>query len=89
MRLRLSALLIAAGALTLGQPMNSHAQQPGDADGPGWRFVVAPYLLFPYMDGTVTVRAFDISVDANPNSGRCSTWRRITGPGESRWMGYT
>jgi hypothetical protein len=46
--------------------MESHAQQPGDADGPGWRFVVAPYLLFPYMDGTVTVRAFDISVDANP-----------------------
>ena len=67
MRLRLTALLIVAGALTLGQPMNSHAQQPGDADGPGrWRFVVAPYLLFPYMDGTVTVRAFDISVDANP-----------------------
>jgi hypothetical protein len=71
MRLRLSALLILAGALALGQPMNSHAQPPGDADGPGWRFVVAPYLLF------------------GSNSGRCSTWRRITGPGESRWMGYT
>jgi hypothetical protein len=65
--MRLNVLLIVSVALTLGQPMSSHAQQPGDADEPGrWRFVVAPYFLFPYMDGTVTIRGFDFDVDANP-----------------------
>ena len=64
---RLTALLIATAALTLGQPMNSHAQQPGDGDEPGrWRFVVAPYFLFPYMDGTVTIQEFNIDVEASP-----------------------
>jgi len=67
MRLRLTALLIVSAALTLGQPMSSHAQQPAEADEPGrWQFFVAPYFLFPYMNGTVTVRGLDIGVDANP-----------------------
>jgi hypothetical protein len=67
MRLRLTALLIVSAALALGQPMSSHAQGPGDGEEAGrWRFVVAPYFLFPYMDGTVTIRGFDLDVEANP-----------------------
>ncbi len=67
MRSRLTALLIVSVVLALGQPLSSHAQGPGDGDEPGrWRFVVAPYFLFPYMDGTVTIQEFNVDVEANP-----------------------
>ncbi|UCC85274.1 MAG: hypothetical protein JSW46_10335 [Gemmatimonadota bacterium] len=67
MRLRLTALLFVFAGLTLGHPMSSHAQGPGDVDEPGrWRFTVAPYLLFPYMDGSLTVRGIEVDVNAEP-----------------------
>jgi hypothetical protein len=66
MRLRLTVLLILSAAVTLGQPLNSHAQQPNRDESGRWRFVVAPYFLFPYMNGAVTVRGLDVDVDANP-----------------------
>ena len=67
MKLRLTGLLILSVALTLGHPMSSHAQGAGDVDEPGrWRFVVAPYFLFPYMDGVVRIRGLDGVVVANP-----------------------
>ncbi len=45
---------------TIGAPASAAAQ-----DG-GWEFVVAPYFLFPYMDGSVSVRGFDQEIDASP-----------------------
>jgi hypothetical protein len=34
--------------------------------GDRWEFLVAPYLLFPYMSGTTTIRGIEAEVDANP-----------------------
>ncbi len=67
MKLRLTVLLIVCAILSLGHPMSSHAQGSGDVDEPGrWRFAVAPYFLFPYMDGSVTVRGIGLDVKADP-----------------------
>ena len=55
-------VLIVAVALSvslLAAP--AHAQTN---DGP--QFTVAPYFLIPWMTGDVTVRGFDVSVDAGP-----------------------
>ena len=42
--------------------VRSAAAQDGD-----WEFVVAPYFLFPYMSGSVSVRGFDQEIDASPS----------------------
>jgi hypothetical protein len=67
MRNRLTTLLFLSCTVLLMQPMRSIAQEPGEGDGDGrWRFTVAPYLLFPYMDGAVSVLGTDIGVEATP-----------------------
>ena len=55
----LTAVVLAIGA-TIGDVPSAAAQ-----DG-GWEFVVAPYFLFPYMDGSVSVVGFDQEIDASP-----------------------
>ncbi len=43
------------------------AQEPtGDANR--WEFIVAPYLLFPHMDGSLTVRGKPVDVDVGPGN---------------------
>lgn len=67
MNTRFIAYLFTTGALLMGQPMSSLAQELGQGNGDGrWHFVAAPYLLLPYMDGGVTVRGSSIGVDAGP-----------------------
>jgi len=34
--------------------------------GTSWDFTVAPYVLFPHMDGSVTIRGIPIDVDVSP-----------------------
>ena len=45
----------------------AHGASAQDAppDG-GWAFVVAPYLLFPHMDGSVAVQGIPVEVDVGP-----------------------
>ncbi len=64
MRYRISlAVLIAL--VSTGQAGVALAQEPtGDANR--WEFIVAPYLLFPHMDGSLTVRGKPVDVDVGP-----------------------
>lgn len=57
---RLTRLVVALCLLAL--PARAAAQQ---ATGAGWKFVIAPYLLFPHMDGTVTVGPVVSDVNAS------------------------
>ena len=67
MRKRHATLLVLSCTLLLMQPLRSIAQEPGEGHGDGrWRFTVAPYLLFPYMDGAVSVLGTEIGVEATP-----------------------
>ena len=36
-----------------------------DQDQDGWQFTVAPYLIFPWMDGKLAVRGREIDVDVS------------------------
>ncbi len=54
------ATIVLAIVATIGDVPSATAQ---DGD---WEFVVAPYFLFPYMDGSVSVRGFDQEMDASP-----------------------
>lgn len=64
MRHRISlAVLIAL--VSTGHAGAALAQEPtGDANR--WEFIVAPYLLLPHMDGSLTVRGNPIDVDVGP-----------------------
>ena len=61
---------VALVGLALALPRVSAAQEPenqGRANLDGeWAFLVAPYLLFPHMNGTVAVRGIEATVDADP-----------------------
>lgn len=60
MFLRVSFL--AALVVALVSPGRAAAQQPSE----GWHFTIAPYLLFPHMDGTVAVGPITSDIDASP-----------------------
>ncbi len=60
MFLRVSFLT--AMVVALASPGRAAAQQPST----GWRFTIAPYLLFPHMDGTVGVGPFQTELDTDP-----------------------
>lgn len=54
--------LTAALLLALVSPRQVAAQQPDN----GWKFTLAPYLLFPHMSGDVQVGPAGTSIDASP-----------------------
>ena len=54
--------LLAAIFLAAASPDRAVAQEPAQ----GWRFTLAPYLLFPHMDGTVAFGPIQSDIDANP-----------------------
>jgi len=57
--------LLAALGLAIGVPRPALAQTAPSADR--WQFVVAPYLLFPNMDGTIGLGPVSVDVDASPS----------------------
>jgi hypothetical protein len=61
MSLRISFLAAMVAALAL--PGHAAAQQPSE----GWRFTIAPYLLFPNMSGTVAVGPIQTDLDVDPS----------------------
>jgi hypothetical protein len=56
--------LLCATLLWLMAPGGLRAQDAGT--GEGWTFIVAPYLVFPHMDGSLTVRGIPVEVDVGP-----------------------
>ena len=57
--------LFCATLLGLVAPTGAAAQ---DASPDGrWEFTIAPYLLFPHMDGQVTMRGHPVEVDVGPS----------------------
>jgi len=55
--------LLAAMLIALVLPGRAAAQQ----ESHGWRFTIAPYLLFPHMDGTVGVGPVETQIDTDPS----------------------
>lgn len=54
--------------LMVGSAGVAAAQESSNAGGNSdWEFVVAPYLLFPHMDGSVTIGRIPIDVDVGPS----------------------
>ena len=45
------------------------AQSPSSsgAGSDRWEYVVSPYMLLPFMDGTSAVRGLEVEIDANPS----------------------
>lgn len=60
MSLRVS--LFAALSLAVVTPGRGAAQQPDNT----WRFTLAPYFVFPHMDGTVAIGPVQTELDASP-----------------------
>lgn len=56
------AVLISC-SVALGAPTVTQAAQD---DGDGWDFIVAPYLLFPHMNGELAVSGIPSEVDVSP-----------------------
>lgn len=67
---RVLASLLAVSAFGSVTAANGLAQARADASpaslGDRWEFLVAPYVLFPYMSGTTTIRGIESEVSANP-----------------------
>jgi len=55
--------LFTAALLALASSDRAAAQQPAE----GWRFTLAPYFLFPHMDGTVAFGPISSNVDSDPS----------------------
>ena len=51
-------------SLLIAKPVS--AQAPTE-DANRWGFTVAPYLVFPHMDGQTTIRGFPVDVDVGPS----------------------
>jgi hypothetical protein len=51
-----------AGSVHVVAAQSSAAEE----DDPGWNFVVAPYLLFPHMNGQTSIRGRPVDVDIGP-----------------------
>ncbi len=61
-----AGLLVAASVLGWLVPRPLAAQEASASSDDRWEFLVVPYLLFPYMNGTTTVGIVEIDVDADP-----------------------
>ena len=61
-------MAVALLGLLVGSAGVAAAQESANSeDNSKWEFVVAPYLLFPHMDGQTTVRGFPVEVDVGPS----------------------
>ena len=47
--------------------VSAQSQSSGGAGSDKWEYVVAPYLMFPSMDGISAVRGREVEVDVSPN----------------------
>jgi hypothetical protein len=67
MRNALGGIAVLIAALLAGSVQIAAAQSSAaPADGPGWGFAVAPYVLFPHMNGQAAVRGQTVDVDVGP-----------------------
>ena len=68
LRFMLSAFLTSIIVLSILAPP-ALAQSPGSSgtNADEWKFMMAPYLLIPWMDGTTAVRGQEIKVDVQPS----------------------
>lgn len=67
MRALSGRITVVVAALLAGSSHVAIAQSPAaEEDSPGWEFVVAPYLLFPNMNGQTSVRGNPVDVDLGP-----------------------
>jgi len=63
----LGRIAVVVAVLLAGTAQVAGAQSSAaDDDNPGWGFVVAPYLLFPHMNGQTSVRGHPVDVDIGP-----------------------
>lgn len=60
----MALVLLILCLVMFGAPIGAQAAQD-DADG--WEFVVAPYVLFPHMNGEATIRGIAVEVDLGPS----------------------
>jgi len=66
--MRTARVVVVLLGLMLGSAGVAAAQESSNAeDSSKWEFTVAPYLLFPHMDGSVTLRGFPVEVDVGPS----------------------
>ena len=67
---RLPIAIVALATLSSVTARTGLAQERADASpaslGDRWEFLLAPYVLFPYMSGTTTIRGIEAEVSANP-----------------------
>jgi hypothetical protein len=67
MREALGRIAVVVAALLAGSVHLAVAQSTAaEDDNPGWGFVVAPYVLFPHMNGQTSVRGRPVDVDIGP-----------------------
>ena len=67
MKAALGRIAVIAAVLLAGSVHVVSAQSPAADEGdPGWGVVVAPFLLFPNMNGQTSVRGIAVDVDLNP-----------------------
>ena len=57
--------LLGVLCLAIGAPRPVSAQEAPSADR--WQFVVAPYLLFPHMEGTIGLGPVSVDVESTPS----------------------
>jgi hypothetical protein len=68
MRTFLGRIAVVVAVLLAGSAHVVAAQNPAaEDDDPGWGFLVAPYFLFPNMNGQTTVRGNVVDVDLGPS----------------------
>lgn len=64
----LAAPLAASGQEPVGEPVAARERENASPASLGykWEFLVAPYLMFPHMNGTLNLRLIQAEVDAGP-----------------------
>ncbi len=66
--MRTARVVVVLLGVMLGSAGVAVAQESSNTeDNSNWEFVVAPYLLFPHMDGSVTIGRIPIDVDVSPS----------------------
>ena len=61
-RIAVVVAVFLAGSVHAAAGQDSAAEE----NDPGWNFVVAPYVLFPHMNGQTSVRGHPVDVDIGP-----------------------
>ena len=68
LRLMLGAVLTTIVFLSIvTSPALAQAQGGSGTNSDEWKFIVAPYLVLPYMNGTTAIRGHEIEVDLSPS----------------------